>query len=60
MLLDIRGGNRMRKIIFLRIDGVLNSKEYEIEDCLIKTSFYGKNGGLQREHVEQAVSILNS
>ena len=49
-------------MVFVSLDDDFSEekyKEYEIEDCLIKTSFYGKNGGLQREHVEQAVRILN-
>ena len=51
------------RIMFVSLDDDYSEeryKEYGIEECLIKTSFYGKNGGLQREHVEQAVSILNS
>lgn len=50
-------------MVFVSLDDDFSEeryKEYEIEDCLIKTSFYGKNGGLQREHVEEAVRILNS
>ena len=34
-------------------------KEYGIEGCLVKTSFYGEDGGLQRKHVEKAIKILN-
>ena len=33
--------------------------KYGIEDCLIKTSFYENNGGLQRRHVDRAIEILN-
>ena len=33
--------------------------QYGIEDCLIRTSFYEKNGGLQRRHVDKAIEILN-
>lgn len=42
------------KVIFLDVDGVLNSR-----DCLVKTSFYGEYGGLQKEHVEKAIRLLN-
>ena len=51
------------EIVFISLDDDFHKeqyKEYGIEDCLIKTSFYGENGGLQREHVEQAVRILNN
>lgn len=34
-------------------------KECGIEECLVKTSFYEPNGGLRKEHVEKAISILN-
>jgi hypothetical protein len=36
--------------------------KYGIEDCLVKTSFYGVEGnlgGLQDRHVEEAINILN-
>lgn len=37
-------------------------KYYEagIGNCLVRTSFYEKDGGLRREHVEQETGILNS
>ena len=34
-------------------------KECGIEKCLVKTSFYEPNGGLRKEHVEEAIKILN-
>lgn len=34
-------------------------KECGIEECLVKTSFYEPNGGLRKEHVEEAIKILN-
>ncbi len=49
-------------MIFISLDDDFTPEqydEYEIGDCLIKTSFYGENGGLQREHVEEAVRVLN-
>lgn len=34
-------------------------KKYGIADCLVKTTFYGIDGGLQKEHVDMAIEILN-
>lgn len=54
--------NTETEMVFVSLDDdytLEQYKEYGIEECLIKTSYYGKNGGLQREHVEQAVNILN-
>lgn len=34
-------------------------RKYGIEDRLVKTSYYGEYGGLQRNHVEQAIQLLN-
>lgn len=34
-------------------------RKYGIEDRLVKTSYYGEYGGLQRNHVEKAVQLLN-
>lgn len=34
-------------------------KEFGIGNCLVRTSFYEKYGGLRQEHVEKAVEILN-
>ena len=34
-------------------------RQYGIEECLVKTSFYEPDGGLRKEHVEKAVKILN-
>lgn len=34
-------------------------RPYGLESHLIKTSFYGENGGLQPQDVEQAINILN-
>lgn len=33
--------------------------KYGIGDCLVKTSYYEKNGGLRKEHVKKAIEILN-
>ena len=33
-------------------------KQYGISDCLVKTSFYEKDGGLRKEHAEKAIEIL--
>ena len=34
-------------------------RKYGIEECFIKTSFYGANGGLQEKHVKMAIQLLN-
>ena len=34
-------------------------EEYNIIEHLIKTTFYDENGGLQDEHVDEAIKILN-
>lgn len=34
-------------------------KKYGIKRYLVKTEFYDDNGGLQEEHVEKAIKILN-
>lgn len=34
-------------------------RKYGIEDCLVRTSYYGKYGGLQRNHVEKVIQLLN-
>lgn len=34
-------------------------KKYGIKKHLVKTEFYNDNGGLQKEHIEKAISILN-
>lgn len=49
-------------IKFVSIDDDFPQQKYDevgIGDCLVKTSFYEKDGGLRREHVEKAVDILN-
>lgn len=40
-------------------DEVFEYKECGIISRLVKTSYYGDNGGLQDEHVELAISLLN-
>ena len=35
------------------------NEKYGIEKCLIQTSFYAPNGGLNEKHVEKAIEILN-
>lgn len=34
-------------------------KKYGIKKHLVKTEFYNDNGGLQKEHIEEAIKILN-
>lgn len=54
--------NQSEEIRFISLDDDFTEDDYRkygIEDCLVKTSFYGKNGGLQRKHVEQAIKLLN-
>lgn len=34
-------------------------RKYGIENCLVKTSFYEKDGGLRKEHVEKSIKLLN-
>lgn len=36
-----------------------NNPEFDIDKHLVKTSFYALNGGLQEEHVNKAIEILN-
>lgn len=51
---------------FVSLDDDFRKEDYAkcgIEDCLVKTSFYGVEGnlgGLQDRHVEEAINILNS
>lgn len=51
------------KIKFVSLDDDWDYKDYEecgIGGCLVKTSFYGSElGGLQQEHVDKAIEILN-
>lgn len=54
--------NQSERIRFISLDDDFTEDDYRkygIEDCLVKTSFYGGNGGLQRNHVEQAIQLLN-
>lgn len=47
---------------FVSLDDDFPKYKYDeagIGTCLVKTSFYEKDGGLKREHVEKAVGILN-
>lgn len=49
-------------IKFVSLDDDFPQQKYDevgIGNCLVKTSFYEKDGGLRREHVEKAVEILN-
>lgn len=46
---------------FVSLDDDFTAKQYArygMEHQLIKTTFYGKHGGLQPEHVQQAIDIL--
>lgn len=47
---------------FVSLDDDFTAKQYAkygMQHHLIKTTFYGKHGGLQPEHVQQAIDILN-
>lgn len=46
---------------FISLDDDFNEEQYQeqgLVNCLIKTSFWESNGGLQREHVNKAIFIL--
>lgn len=50
------------EIKFISIEDDFSEEDYRkygIEDYFVKTSFYGENGGLQRNHVEMAIKLLN-
>ena len=52
-----------KEIRFVSLDDDFPKREYDevgIGDCLVRTSFYEKDGGLRKEHVEKVVEILNS
>ena len=51
-----------KDIQFVSLDDDFQKHKYDeagIGDCLVRTSFYEKDGGLRKEHVEKAVEILN-
>ena len=51
-----------KDIRFVSLDDDFPKHKYDeagIGDCLVRTSFYEKYGGLRQEHVEKAVEILN-
>ena len=51
-----------KDIQFVSLDDDFQEQKYDevgIGDCLVRTSFYEKYGGLRQEHVEKAVRILN-
>lgn len=51
-----------KDIRFVSIDDDYPQHKYDevgIGNCLVKTSFYEKDGGLRWEHVEKAIEILN-
>ena len=51
-----------KDIQFVSLDDDFQEQKYDevgIGDCIVRTSFYEKYGGLRREHVEKAVEILN-
>ena len=51
-----------KDVRFVSLDDDFTKHEYDevgIGDCLVRTSFYEKYGGLRKEHVEKAVEILN-
>lgn len=54
--------NQSEEIRFISLDDDFSEDDYRkygIGDCLVKTLYYGKYGGLQRNHVEQAIRLLN-
>ena len=51
-----------KDIRFVSFDDNYPKHKYDevgIGDCLMRTSFFEKDGGLRQEHVEKAVEILN-
>lgn len=51
-----------KDVRFVSLDDDFPKHKYDeagIGDCLVRTSFYEKDGGLRKEHVEKAVEILN-
>ena len=51
-----------KDIQFVSLDDDFPKHKYDeagIDDCLVRTSFYEKDGELRQEHVEKAVRILN-
>ena len=51
-----------KDVRFVILDDDFPKHKYDeagIGDCLVKTSFYEKDGGLRQEHVKKAVEILN-
>ena len=51
-----------KDIQFVSLDDDFPKHKYDevgIGDCLMRTSFYEKDGGLRKEHVEKSVEILN-
>lgn len=54
--------DNIEAINFISLDDDFTVKDYENEDlydCLIQTSYWKSPGGLQTEHVEKAIKILN-
>lgn len=53
---------RQEEVQFISIEDDFSEDDYRkygIEDRLVKTSFYGEYGGLQKEHVEKSIRLLN-
>lgn len=51
-----------KDVRFVSLDDDFQKHKYDeagIGDCLVRTSFYEKDGGLRKEHVEKSVEILN-
>ena len=47
---------------FVSLDDDYPKEEYDkygMGDCLVKTSFYAPDGGLNKEHVKRSIEILN-
>lgn len=54
--------NQDKDVRFAILDDDFPKHKYDevgIGDCLVRTSFYEKDGGLRWEHVEKAIEILN-
>lgn len=51
-----------KDIKFVSLDDDFPKQLYDevgLGDCLVRTCFYEKDGGLRQEHIERAVEILN-
>lgn len=54
--------NRVDDVVFVSLDDDFRKDQYAkygLEHCLVQTSFFEPDGGLRKEHVKQAIKILN-